>query len=100
MKIIKYFFEFIIILIFFFIFIIIGYKNASNLGEIIGKKLGPLFRSKSKIQDNLKISNIGNSEDERNIIIKNMWVIMEEYYQNMFLKQFGKKFNQFYRNKV
>ena len=37
------------------------------------EKIGPLFRSKSKIQDNLKISNIGNSEDERNIIIKNMW---------------------------
>jgi KDO2-lipid IV(A) lauroyltransferase len=91
MKIIKYFFEFIIILIFFFIFKIIGYKNASNLGEIIGKKLGPLFRSKSKIQDNLKISNIGNSEDERNIIIKNMWGnygrILSEY---VFLKQFRK----------
>ena len=67
----------------FFIFKIIDYKNTSNLGEIIEKKLGPLFRSKSKIQDNLKISNIGNSEDEK-YNHKKYWVIMEEYYQNMF----------------
>ena len=73
MKIIKYFFEFIFIICFFFIFKVIGYKSASNFGEFIGKKLGPLFRSKSKIQNNLKISNIGGTEDEREIIIKNMW---------------------------
>ena len=89
MKIIKYFFEFIFIITFFFIFRIIGYKNASNLGEIIGKILGPLFRSKAKIQNNLKISKIGNSDNERDIIIKNMWGnygrILSEY---MFLKQF------------
>ena len=54
MKMIKYIFEFVIIIAFFLIFKIIGYKNASNLGEIIGKKLGPLFRSNAKIMDNLK----------------------------------------------
>jgi KDO2-lipid IV(A) lauroyltransferase len=89
MKLIKYFFEFIFILTFFFIFKIIGYKNASNLGEIIGKKLGPLFRSKSKIQNNLKISKIGNSDNERENIIRNMWGnygrILSEY---IFLNQF------------
>jgi len=89
MKLIKYFFEFIFILTFFFIFKIIGYKNASNLGEIIGKKLGPLFRSKSKIQNNLKISQIGNSDNERENIIRNMWGnygrILSEY---IFLNQF------------
>tara|TARA_B100001121_G_scaffold205869_1_gene180134 strand:- start:366 stop:1226 length:861 start_codon:yes stop_codon:yes gene_type:complete len=91
MKKIKYFFEFILIIIFFFIFKIIGYKKASNFGELIGKKIGPLFRSKSKIQENLEISNIGNSEKEREIIIKNMWGnygrILSEY---VFLKQFRK----------
>ena len=91
MKIIKYFFEFIFIICFFFIFKVIGYKSASNFGEFIGKKLGPLFRSKSKIQNNLKISNIGGTEDEREIIIKNMWGnygrILSEY---IFLKQFRK----------
>ena len=55
MKIIKYFFEFIFIIPIFIIFKIIGYKNATNLGEIIGKKFGPLFRSNYKIQKNNKI---------------------------------------------
>ena len=53
MKIIKYFFEFIFIITFFFIFKIIGYKNSSNLGSIIGKKIGPIFRSNKKILENL-----------------------------------------------
>ena len=91
MKMIKYIFEFVIIIAFFLIFKIIGYKNASNLGEIIGKKLGPLFRSNAKIMDNLKKSNISFSDEDRNKIIKNMWGnygrILSEY---MFLRQFRK----------
>ena len=62
MKIIKYFFEFIFIYILLIIFKIIGYKNASNLGAIIGKKIGPLFRSNTKIKNNLENSNVGNSQ--------------------------------------
>ena len=73
MKIIKYFFEFIFVICLFFIFKILGYKNGSNFGEIIGKKIGPLFRSNTKIVDNLINSNIGNSPEERERIIKNMW---------------------------
>jgi len=73
MRIIKYFFEFIFIITFFIIFKIIGYKNATNLGEIIGKKFGPFIRSNYKIQKNLENSNIGNSEKDRKIIINNMW---------------------------
>ena len=88
---IKYIFEFVIIIAFFLIFKIIGYKNASNLGEIIGKKLGPLFRSNAKIMDNLKKSNISFSDEDRNKIIENMWGnygrILSEY---MFLRQFRK----------
>jgi len=89
MKIIRYFFEFIIVITFFFIFKIIGYKNASNLGNLIGKKIGPLFRSRHKIQENLKNSNISNSEKDIKIIINNMWGnygrILSEY---VYLKQF------------
>ena len=97
MKIIKYFFEFIFIIIFFFIFKIIGYKNASNLGEIIGKKIGPLFRSNNKIQNNLENSNIGNSHKDRKYIINSMWGnygrILSEY---IYLKNFRKNnLNQF-----
>ena len=89
MKIIKYFFEFIFIIFIFFIFKIIGYKNASNFGEIIGKKIGPLFRSNSKIQNNLENSCIGNSEKERKILVDSMWGnygrILSEY---IYLKKF------------
>jgi Kdo2-lipid IVA lauroyltransferase/acyltransferase len=91
MKIIKYFFEFIFITTLFIIFKIIGYKNASDLGEIIGKKFGPLFRSNNKIQINLENSNIGNSLEDRKIIINNMWGnygrIFAEY---MFIKKYRK----------
>ena len=91
MKIIKYFFEFFFIINFFFIFKIIGYKNASNFGEIIGKKIGPFFRSKSKILLNLENSNVGDSEIDRKMIIEKMWGnygrILSEY---IFLKQFRK----------
>ena len=65
MKIIKYFFEFIFIIFFFSIFKIIGYKNSSNFGEIIGKIFGPFFRSNFKIQNNLKNANIGSSQEDR-----------------------------------
>tara|TARA_B100001057_G_C22819070_1_gene938676 strand:- start:52 stop:912 length:861 start_codon:yes stop_codon:yes gene_type:complete len=92
MKKIKYFLEFILIICFFFIFRIIGYKNASNLGGIIGKKFGPFFRSNTKIHENLKNSKIGNSYEDRENLIKSMWCnygkILSEY---IFLKQFRKK---------
>ena len=54
MKIIKYFFEFISIISLFCIFKIIGLRNASHLGGIIGRVIGPLFRSKSIIKQNIK----------------------------------------------
>jgi len=97
MKIIKYFFEFIFIYTLLIIFKIIGYKNASNLGAVIVQKIGPLFRSNSKIQSNLENSNIGNSQENRKYIINNMWGnygrILSEY---VYLKQFRKNnLNQF-----
>ena len=89
MKIIKYFFEFIFVYTLFIIFKIIGYKAASSLGKKIGILIGPFFRSKKKIEDNLKNSNIGFDDLERKKIIKNMWGnygrILAEY---PFLKNF------------
>ena len=89
MKIIKYFFEFIFVYILFIIFKIIGYKAASSLGEKIGILIGPFFRSKKKIEDNLKNSNIGTDDLDRKKIIKNMWGnygrVLAEY---PFLKKF------------
>ncbi len=92
MKLLKYFIEYIFILTLLIIFKIIGYKNASNLGDIIGKLIGPLFRSKKKIINNLKSSNIGENEEERNRIIKTMWGnygrILAEY---PYLRKFNEK---------
>ena len=89
MKIIKYFFEFIIIITFFSIFKIIGYRNASNLGEKIGKFFGPLFRSSHVIQKNFENLKDSYSHNETKNIIKNMWGnygrIFAEY---MYLKKF------------
>ena len=91
MKIIKYFFEYLFISLLLFFFKIAGYENASSLGEKIGKFLGPYFRSKNKIMNNLKQSNIGNSDSEREQIIRNMWGnygrILSEY---PYLKKFKK----------
>jgi len=89
MKIIKYFIEYIFIKLLFIKFKILGYETASNLGEKIGRLFGPIFRSRNKIINNLKDSNIGNSDEERNSIINNMWGnygrILAEY---NFLKKF------------
>ena len=97
MKIIKYFIEFIFIFILLIIFKIIGYKNASNLGAVIGNKIGPLFRSNKKILTNLENSKVGNSQEDRKSIVNNMWSnygrILSEY---VYIKQFKKNnFNQF-----
>jgi Kdo2-lipid IVA lauroyltransferase/acyltransferase len=94
MKKVKYFIEFIFVICFFFIFRIIGSKNASNLGEIIGKKFGPLFRSNITILKNLKNSKIGLSEKDRKNIINNMWGnygrIFAEY---IFIKKYRQDVN-------
>ena len=53
MKKIIYFLQFLIVYFLFIIFKIIGYKNASNLGFLIGKYLGPFFKSKKKINETI-----------------------------------------------
>tara|TARA_Y100000590_G_C15565000_1_gene956267 strand:+ start:184 stop:1044 length:861 start_codon:yes stop_codon:yes gene_type:complete len=71
MKNLIYFFEFIVVKFLFIIFRIIGYKNASDLGYVIGKLLGPIFRSKSLIVENLKKAKVF-SEKNYNEIAKNV----------------------------
>jgi len=63
MKIIKYFFEFISIISLFCIFKIIGLRNASHLGSVLGRAIGPLFRSKKIIKQNIKIG-LGEMDTE------------------------------------
>jgi len=93
MKIIKYFFEFISVISLFCIFKIIGLRNASNLGSILGKFIGPFFRSKSIIRQNIKIG-LGNVDEKKEKeIINGMWSnIGRTFAEYIFLKDF--KFNK------
>ena len=93
MKIIKYFLEFVIIISLFFIFKIVGLRNASHIGSIIGKFFGPLFRSKKIIKQNIKIG-LGNiDESKQKEIINGMWSnIGRTLAEYVFLKDF--KFNK------
>ena len=82
MKKINHFFQFIIIKFIFLIFKVIGYRASSNLGFIIGKFIGPLFRSKSSIIKNLKKANLNNNLNLNQIadnILGNYGRIFAEY---------------------
>ena len=99
MKTIKYFFEFITVITLFFIFKIIGLKNASNLGGMIGKFFGPLFRSKSITKKNIKIGLGEISKENEKEIINGMWSnIGRTFAEYVFLKDF--KFNKINFNHV
>ena len=93
MKIIKYFFEFVTIISLFCIFKIIGLKNASNLGSVLGRFIGPLFRSKHITKQNIK-TGLGEMDDKRESeIINDMWSnIGRTFAEYPFLKDF--KFNK------
>ena len=56
MKTIKYFIQFIIIIILFFLFKILGMKTSSSLSGKIFQIIGPFFRSKKLIDENIKIA--------------------------------------------
>ncbi len=89
MKIIIYFFQYLIIKMFFTIFKLIGYERASNFGEILGKKVGPFLKSKAVIKKNL--NNFNPTLDEISIkkITDQMWGnygrMLAEY---MYIKDF------------
>ena len=89
MKNIKYFLQAILIFIFFIICKIIGYKQASNLGSLIGASIGPFLRPKNRLRDNIKKAFLDIEEDKINNICKNMWKnygrILSEY---NFIKNF------------
>ena len=90
MKLIKYFFQFIIVSIFFIFFKILGYKKSSDLSGILFKKVGSFFRSQNIIKKNL--SNIFHTEN------KNLKQIIDKIWENygrifsdyVFIKDFRK----------
>ena len=97
MKKIRYFVEFLIIILLLVIFKILGFKLASGLGGLIGRWVGPLFRSKKTILSNINkaLPEIGEKNTE--LIVKKMWEnygrILSEY---MFIKNFrNSKYKKF-----
>ena len=93
MKVIKYFFEFISIISLFCIFKIIGLRNASSVGSILGKSVGPLFRSKKIIKQNIKTGLGKIDEKKESEIINGMWSnIGRTFAEYTYLKNF--KFNR------
>ena len=88
MKKLIYFIEFIFIYIFFIIFKLLGYRISSNLGYLIGKLFGPIFRSKKLIVENLKKSNVHLKQNYMEVasnVLGNYGRIFSEY---PFLKNF------------
>ena len=73
MKIIRYFLEFILVIFFFLVFKIVGLKLSSDLGEIIGKYFGPLFRKKTIAKKNILIAFPNFNEKSINEMIDRMW---------------------------
>ena len=89
MKYVKYFFEFLFSIFFFIIFKIIGPKIASKISGKIFEIIGPLFRSKKVIYNNIKRALPEIDENNLKNIEKSMWNsygrIFAEY---IFLKDF------------
>jgi len=88
MKKIIYLIEFILIKILFILFKIIGYRLSSNLGFFIGTTLGPIFRSKKMIIQNLEKANVTHSSNPSKIasnVLGNYGRIFAEY---VYLKKF------------
>ena len=88
MKKIIYFIEFVFVYVFFIFFKLLGYKISSNLGYLIGKLFGPMFRSKRLIVENLKKSNISLKQNYMQVasnVLGNYGRVFSEY---PFLKSF------------
>ena len=93
MKIIKYFFESIIIYIFFLIIKIIGLNNSRSLFSSIFIVIGPLIKSKKVVEENIYRVFKNNTDSKK--IIKDMWsnygkVFAEYIYLNKFKKNSSK----------
>ena len=96
MKKIAYFLEFILIKILFLLFQLIGYRLSSNLGFFIGRTIGPIFKSKKIIIQNIKKANIKHSDNPSQIasnVLGNYGRIFAEY---VYLKKVNEKLLNFF----
>tara|TARA_B100001175_G_scaffold316373_1_gene330125 strand:+ start:562 stop:1425 length:864 start_codon:yes stop_codon:yes gene_type:complete len=89
MKKLIYLIQFLIVYFLFIIFKLVGYKNASNLGFLIGKYLGPFFKSKKKINETISkvniIKELSNQKKFASEVLGNYGRIFAEY---PFIKNF------------
>ena len=92
MKSIKYFIQFLIISILFFLFKVLGLKLSSRFSKNLFSLLGPFFRSKKIINENILKAFPNLKKNEINKISKTMWEnygrILSEY---IFLNEFRLK---------
>ena len=80
MKNFYHFIQYVLIFILFILFKIVGFKASSNFGFFIGKYLGPLFRPKSSIINNLKKAQIsGDYKKIATNVLGNYGRIFAEY---------------------
>ena len=88
MKSIIYFFQFIFISFLFAIFWVLGLKISINFASLLFKGIGPLFRSKQLIKENIKKAFPDINRNNLDKIVTNMWgnygQILAEY---IFLKE-------------
>ena len=89
MKNLKYLIQFIFIIIFFIFFKLLGPNISSKLGGKIFEIIGPFFRSKKIIHENIKKAIPDINSQNLNKITNSMWnnygKIFAEY---MFIKSF------------
>ena len=89
MKLIKYFFQFILIVFFFSFFKVFGFKLSSGVGGKLFEIIGPFFRSKKLIHTNIKKAFPKINSDEIKKLTNLMWNnygrVFSEY---MFVKDF------------
>ena len=94
MKQINHLIQYFVILVLFFLFKFLGYRISSNVGFIIGKFLGPIFRSKKSTIKNLKKAKIdGDLNKIASNVFGNYGRIFAEYvhlknFRNNKLKKF------------
>ncbi len=86
---IKYFFQFLIVIIMFFIFKILGLRLSSYLGGKVFQIIGPFFRPKYLIHQNIRKVFPNIDEKKMNEIVSSMWDnygrVFAEY---VFIKKF------------
>ena len=77
MKIIKYFFQSVVIITIFFLFKIIGYRNASNLGSKIGSMFGKIIKS-----DKIILKNLSYIEESSDLKIDSNKIVVKDVFAN------------------